>query len=104
MAVFSSTQHRRMLRRFDVQPNNIGRLELKVRVVGGHVALEAMRLESGPPPHPRHHHVADTQMAGQFAAAPVGRTIRRRSAGPLQNPGLQRRSAFLHRSSEVVGV
>ena len=93
-----------MLRRCYVQPNNIGRLELKVRVVGGHIALDPMGLESGAPPHPRHHHMADAQMAGQFATTPVGGAVRRRSASPFQNLRLQRRGSFLHRPSTMARV
>jgi hypothetical protein len=97
-------KHRRMLRWLYVQPNNIGRLKLEIRVVGSHVAFDPMGLKPGALPHPRHHHVANAQVVGQFAAAPVRGAIRRRSAGPVQNLSLQRRGAFLYRSSVVVGV
>jgi hypothetical protein len=85
--LFVDAKHRRMLGRFDVQPNNIGRLTLKVGIVGGHVAFDPMGLKPGPLPDPRHHHVANAQVLSQLAAALVRRTIRRRSAGPFQNPG-----------------
>ena len=68
--LFVHAKHRRMLRRFDVQSDNIGRLSLKVGVVGGHVAFDPMGLKPGALPDPRHHHVADAQVAGQLAAAP----------------------------------
>ena len=68
------------------------------------LALDPMELESGAPPHPRHHHMANAQMLSQLAATPVGRTVRRRSAGPLQNPGLQRRGSFLRRPSTMARV
>ena len=93
-----------MLRRFDVEPDNIGRLGLKVGVVGGHVAFDPMGLNPGTLPHPRYHHVANTQVLRQLAAAPVRGAIRRSSASPFQNSGLQRRGALLHRASGVVGV
>jgi hypothetical protein len=102
--LFVDAKHRRMLGRFDVQPNNVGGLELKIRIVGSHVTFDPMGLEPGALPHPRHHHMADAQVSGQLAAAPVRGTIRRGSAGPFQNPGLQRRSSFLHRSSGMMGV
>ena len=70
-------EHRRMLRRVDVQPDHIGRLELEVRVVRGHVALHPMGLKPGALPDPRHHHVADPQCRRQLAAAPVRGAIRR---------------------------
>ena len=93
-----------MLGRFDVKPNNIGRLELEIRVVGSHVPFDPMGLKPGALPHPRHHHVADAQVLGQLAAAPVRGAIRRRSAGPFQDPGLQRRRSFLYRASAMMGV
>jgi hypothetical protein len=61
-SLFVDAKHRRMLRRFDIQPNNIGRLELEIRVVGSHVAFDPMGLKPGTLPHPRHHHVADAQV------------------------------------------
>ena len=102
--LFVHAKHRRMLRRFDVQSDNIGRLSLKVGVVGGHVAFDPMRLKPGALPHPRHHHVANAQVAGQLAAAPVAGAIGRRSAGPFQNFSLQRRGSFLHRASAIVRI
>ena len=102
--LFVHAKHRRMLRRFDVQSDNIGRLGFKVGVVGGQVAFDPMWLKPGALPHPRHHHVANAQVAGQLAAAPVGGTIGRRSAGPFQNLGLQRRGSLLHRAAAVVRV
>jgi hypothetical protein len=63
-SLFIDAKDRRMLGRLDVQPDNIGRLELEVRVVGGHVAFDPMGLKPGALPHPRHHHVADTQVTG----------------------------------------
>ncbi len=92
---FVHAKHGRMLGRFDVQPDNIGRLGLEIGVVGSHVTFDPMGLKPGALPHPRHHHVADAQVVGQFAAAPVRGTIRRRFAGPFQNPGFQRRGSFL---------
>jgi hypothetical protein len=97
-------KHRRMLGRFDVQPNNNGCLELKIRIVGGHVAVDPMGLKPCALPHPRHHHVADAQVLGQLAAALTRGAIRRRSTGPFQDPGLQHRSSFLYCSSGMMRV
>ena len=69
--LFVDAKHRRMLGRFDVKPNNIGGLSLKVGVVGGHVACAAMRPKPGALPHPRDHHVANPQVVSQPAGAPV---------------------------------
>ena len=102
--LFVHAKHCRMLRRFDVQPDNISRLEFEIRVVGGHVAFDPMRLESGPLPHPRDHHMANAQVAGQLAATPVGGAVGRRSAGPFQNLRFQCRSPFFHRPSTMARV
>jgi len=47
---------------------------------------------------------ASSPSSNAAGRTPKRGTIRRRSAGPLQNPGLQRRSSFLHRSSGMMGV
>src|SRR5260370_1400038 len=88
MAVFSSTQNTvACWGGLTIQANNISRLELELRVVGSHLAFDPMGLKPGALPHPRHHHVAEAQVPGQLAAAPVRGAIRRRSARPFQNPG-----------------
>src|SRR6267154_15409 len=69
--LFVDAKHRRMLGRFYVQPNNVGRLGLEVGVVGGHVAFDPMGLKPGASPYPRHHHVVNAQLLSQLAAAPV---------------------------------
>jgi len=43
---FHPRRTRRMGRRIQVQPNNVGGLLLEIRIVRGHVALDAMRLQS----------------------------------------------------------
>ncbi len=57
-------KHGRMLRRIEVQPDDVGRLGLELGVVGGHVSFQPMRLDSGARPDPRHHHVANAQVIG----------------------------------------
>src|SRR5216684_4705974 len=105
MAVFSSTQNTvACWGGLNIQANNISRLELELRVVGSHLAFDPMGLKPGALPHPRHHHMANAQVPGQLAATPVGGTVRRRSARPLQNLRLQRRGSLLHRASAVMGV
>jgi len=66
--LFVNAKHHRVLRRFDVQPDNIRRLGLKVGVVGSHVAFDPMGFKPGAPPHPRHHHMANAQVPGRLAA------------------------------------
>src|SRR5437773_6864835 len=87
--LFIYAEHRGMCRRVQIQPNNVGGLLLKIRIVRGHVALDAMRLESVLTPHPCHHHVADVQMRSEFARAPVRCPTGRRTPGGLENPCFQ---------------
>src|SRR6266576_2930213 len=87
--LFIHAEHRGMRRRVQIQPNNVGGLLLKIRIVRGHVALDTMRLESMLTPHPCHHHVADVQMRSEFARAPVGCSTCRRTSGRFENPCLQ---------------
>ena len=102
--LFVHAKHGRMLRRFDIQPDNISRLKFEIRIVGGHVALDPLGLESGALPHSRHHHMANPQMLGQLTATPVGRAIRHWSTGPLQNAGFECRGSFLHNPSPMARV
>src|SRR6266480_389149 len=70
-----NAENDRMLRRFHIETDNIGRFPLKVGIVGHHVALDPLGLQSRSLPDPRHHHVMHTQVLGQFARAPVGRPV-----------------------------
>src|SRR3954467_10310189 len=55
MAVFSSTlEHRSMLRRLKVEADDVGGFLLELRIVGGHVAVQLMRLQTQLRPHPLH--------------------------------------------------
>src|SRR6266699_1124816 len=96
-------KHCRMGRRVQVQANDVRRLLLKVRIVRGHVALDALGLESMLAPHPRHHHVADIQMRRELARRPMGRTARR-VARALQNPRFQLRGEYRGHLADVAAV
>src|ERR671924_836920 len=93
-----------MRRRVQIQPNNVGGLLLKIWIVRGHVALDAMRLESVLTPHACHHHVADLQMRSEFARAPVGYSTRRRTPSRIQNPCFQFRREYGGNLSQVPAV
>jgi hypothetical protein len=99
-----NAENDRMLRRFHIQANNISRLPLKVRILGHHVALEALRLQSRSLPNPSHHHVMHPKVLGQFARAPMGRAIGRRTLRPGQNPGFHFRGPFFHCSTRMARV
>src|SRR3977135_2268975 len=85
-------KHRRMLRRMQIQPDDIGSFGLKVRIVRGPVALNTVRSQHMRWPPPRPHHVADAQVGSELARTPVGRAVARFALyAPLQNARLQRR-------------
>src|SRR5262249_13389952 len=69
------TEHRGMRRWVQIQPNDVRRLGLEVRVVGGHVAVEPLRLQTVLGPDPRYHHVADSKLGPELACAPLSRAV-----------------------------
>ena len=86
-------EHRRVRRRVQVQPDDVGSLLLEVRIVGAHVALQPVRLQPMLVPHPRHHHVRHPQLGRQAASAPVRAAIGRRLAGRVEDLCLHLRRA-----------
>src|SRR6185312_7691162 len=79
-----------MLRRMQVQTNNVRGLLLEVRVIRSHIAIQPVGLEAVLAPHARDHHMRDTQVLGQLTGAPLCRAIRRLTLHrPFQNPSLQ---------------
>ncbi len=96
-------ENRRMRRWVKIQPNDVGSLLLKFRVVGGHVAIQTLRLEAVLGPHARHHHMTDRELRSQPARAPLRSPVRRPMLErPFQNARLERRSqcaGFLPRVS-----
>ena len=64
IAVFSSTQNGGMLRGIQIQPDDIGGLPFKFRIVAGQIALQPVRLQSGFPPYPMHHVFTDADRRG----------------------------------------
>jgi hypothetical protein len=85
------TEDRRVLRRVQIQSDNIGGLALKVGIVRRHVSLEPMRLEPMPGPDPGDHHMGEPERLRQPARTPMGRPILRPPARPVENPGLHLR-------------
>ena len=68
-------EHRRVLRRIHVQTNDVGRLLLKQRVVGSHVAIQPMRLETRLRPYSLHRGLTHPQRLGHLPARPMRRTV-----------------------------
>src|SRR5579859_1581940 len=78
-----------VLGRVQVEGDDVGCLGLEVGIIGSHVALEAMWLETSSRPHPGHPHVRHSQVTRHLAAAPLGASVGRRLAGGTENASLQ---------------
>ena len=88
--LFIRGKHHGVRRWVQVQPQHVRRLLLEVRVVGQHVALEAMRLQPGSAPHLRNQPMTDPHHLGEFARAPVRAAVGRRLPGLGQDAGFER--------------
>src|SRR5215469_2150863 len=89
--LFIDAEHGGVLRRPQIQADNVGRLAFEVGIVAGQVTLQAVRFETGFLPHPMDGVFADAQGRRQFAAAPMGGTVAGFLACSRKNPGPQRR-------------
>ena len=98
------TEHGSMLRRVQVQPDNVSGFGFEIRIVAGHVALQAVRLQAGLFPHPMHCVLADAQRCGKLATTPVSGTVLRLLAGSRENPGSQLRSQHGSRLSGMTRI
>jgi hypothetical protein len=81
----------RMLRRVEIQAENIRRFRLEGGIIGQHVPLELVGLQTGAAPHPRDQHMTDAEDRRQPPRAPVGTAIRRALPGLRQDARLHRR-------------
>jgi hypothetical protein len=88
-ALFIDAKDRSVSRRVQIQADNVGRLLFEVGIIAQHVPAQSVRLEAVAGPHPRNGHVIGSQHRGQPAAAPVGGSVLRGTAGPFQNACLQ---------------
>jgi hypothetical protein len=89
--LFIDAEDSGVLRRMQIQTDDVCRFGLEVRIVGGHVALDPMGLQSMFAPDSRDHHVRDVQRLGKLARAPLGGPVCGFTLhGPLQDPRLQR--------------
>jgi hypothetical protein len=64
-------EYGRVLRRIQVQTDDVSGFHFELGIVAGHVSFEAMRLEAGFLPNAMHGTFADVQCRGQLAATPV---------------------------------
>ena len=102
--LFIDTEDRGVLRRIQVEPEDIRSLALEVRVVGGHVALNPVRLDTRALPRTGHCHVWQYHRLGEPADAPVRRTIGRLALRPGQDASFQPWRQHLGDAATVVRV
>jgi hypothetical protein len=80
-----------MLRRIQIQTENVGRFAFELGIVAGQVTLQTVGFETGLLPDSMDGVFADSQSGCQFATAPMRRSIARLLAGGRQNPGSRKR-------------
>src|SRR6202007_2271785 len=97
-------ENRCMLRRVQIQADDVSRLALEIRIVAGHVPLQTMRFHAGLFPDTMDSILADTQLYSQLAAAPVGGTVLRLSASGRKYPCPQLRSEDRGRLPGMAGI
>ena len=98
------TEDGRMLGWLQVQPDDVSRFGFEVRIVAGHVPLQAMRLQTSFFPDTVYCILTDAQFSSQFAPAPVRGTVLRLSAGGRENPRPQLRGKHRRRLTGVTGI
>ena len=90
MALFSSTQKTAGIdRRLQIQADDISSLGFKLRVVAGHVAAQAVGLQSGFGQNAGHSRMVCAEFGRQLPSTPVRRAIRGFLSGRGQNPSFE---------------
>ena len=97
-------EHGGMLRRPQIQADNVGRFTFELRIVTGQVTLQAMGFQASFFPDSMHRVLADAQCCGQFAATPMRGTVAGFLAGGRQNPCPQRRGQNRGLLAGMIGV
>jgi hypothetical protein len=64
-----------VLRRIQIQSNDVGGLGFKIRIINGHVSFLPVRLDAGGPPDAMNRIFAEIQLPCQLPNPPVHRTI-----------------------------
>ena len=75
--LFIEAKHSRMLRRIQVQTDDVSRLGLKIRIVAGHIPFQSVGFQLGLGQNSLHRGLAERQLLGQFPAGPVRAAVRR---------------------------
>jgi len=101
--LFVHAEDRRVLRRIEIEPDDVGRLALEVRIVRRHVALQTMRLKTGFAPDEMNHRLAHAELVAELAAGPMRRTVARFAAGGVEDSGPRLGSEFAWRLPGALG-
>jgi hypothetical protein len=78
-----------MLRRIEIEPDNVGGLALEIRIIARHITLQPMWLETGFLPDALHSVLADVQVSSQFPAGPMRGTVAGLASGCGEHSRLQ---------------
>ena len=78
-----------MIRRVEIETDNVGGLLFKVGILAQHVTAQPVRLKAVASPNPRNAHVIGAEFGRQSTAAPLGGSVLRATTGPLQNSRFQ---------------
>jgi hypothetical protein len=97
-------EHGRVLRRVQIEAEDVGGFAFELGIVAGHVAFQAVRLQARFLPNPMHGVFADAQRGGQFAATPVRGPVAGLSPGGGQDAGAQSRSQHPGLLAGMIGV
>jgi hypothetical protein len=81
-------EHHGVLRRIEVQADDIRGLRLEVGIGRPHVPLESMGLQAGVAPGARDNRVLDAQLAAERPRGPVRDTMRRRPSRPRHDAAI----------------
>ena len=87
--LFIHAEHGRMLRRIQVQTDDVGRFRFEIRIVAGQVTLDPMRFQARLFPHPMHQVFADAQMRPRVCGNSSASSHRLAFSGGGQYPGAQ---------------
>jgi hypothetical protein len=97
-------EHGGMLRRPQIQADNVGRFAFELRIIAGQVTLQTIGFQASFFLDPMHCILADSQCGRQFAATPMRGTVAGFLAGSRRNPGSQSRSQNRGLLAGMIGV
>ena len=97
-------EHGRVLRRVQIEAEDVGGFAFELGIVAGHVAFETVRLQARFLPNAMHGVFADAQHGGQFAATPVRGPVAGFSPRGRQDAGAQSGSQHTGLLAGMIGV